>query len=68
MEIFTPFITVNGRRIFAKEVGLKVFRFEVTEEQHKAYLEKKAKAQAKKEAKAKEKPKDDDNNNDNITE
>jgi hypothetical protein len=27
--IFTPYITRNGRRIYAREYGLKAFRFTV---------------------------------------
>lgn len=43
MKICRPFITKNGVKIFAKDVGKKAFCWEVTEEQHQAYLEKKAK-------------------------
>ncbi|SER00121.1 hypothetical protein SAMN05216232_3922 [Virgibacillus subterraneus] len=41
MVICRPFITVKGRRIFAKDVGKKAFCFEVTPEQHKEYMKKK---------------------------
>ncbi|MDA2235065.1 hypothetical protein PDM89_18500 [Bacillus cereus] len=43
MKICRPFITVKGRRIYAKDVGKKAFCWEVTPEAHKAYLEKKSK-------------------------
>ncbi|WP_421385549.1 hypothetical protein ACOJQI_22805 (plasmid) [Bacillus salacetis] len=43
MKICRPFITVKGQRIHAKSVGKKAFCWEVTEEQHQAYLQKKAK-------------------------
>ena len=51
MRICRPWITRNGVRIYARDLGLKAICWEVTEEQHKAYLEKKAK---EKEAKEKE--------------
>jgi hypothetical protein len=41
MRICRPFITRNGVRIYARNHGLKAFCWDVTEEQHKAYLEKK---------------------------
>jgi hypothetical protein len=42
MLVCTPFITLrNGRKLFAYEKGLEAFCFEVTEEQHKKYTEKK---------------------------
>lgn len=47
MVICRPFITVKGRKIFAKDVGKKAFCWEVTEEQHKEYLEKKKKEKEK---------------------
>ncbi|WP_179958505.1 hypothetical protein [Bacillus sp. BPN334] len=40
MKICRPFITVKGRRIYAKDVGKKAFCWNVTPEQHKDYLEK----------------------------
>lgn len=44
MLVCTPFITLrNGRKLFAYEKGLEAFCFEVTEEQHKKYTEKKQK-------------------------
>lgn len=43
MRIFTPYITKNGRRIYASQYGKKYFTFEVTEEQHQAYLDRKNK-------------------------
>lgn len=46
MKICRPFITRNGVRVYAKDRGLKAFCWEVTEEQHQAYLEKKAKEKA----------------------
>ncbi|MEC1275275.1 MULTISPECIES: hypothetical protein [Bacillus] len=49
MKICRPYITLkNGQRLYASSVGKKAFCFEVTEEQHKAFLEKKAKAKKKK--------------------
>ncbi|MFC4403341.1 hypothetical protein [Gracilibacillus xinjiangensis] len=48
MMICRPWITVKGRRIYAKDVGKKAFCFEVTPEQHKKYLENKEKANKKK--------------------
>lgn len=47
ITICTAFITVKGRRIYAKDVGKKAFCFEVTPEQHKEYLEKKKKQKQK---------------------
>ncbi|MGD6994015.1 hypothetical protein [Sutcliffiella horikoshii] len=41
MIICRPFITVKGRKIYAKDVGKKAFCWEVTPEAHKDYLEKK---------------------------
>lgn len=42
--VYTKWITLkNGVRIQAEQVGLKAFRFEVTEEEHRAYLERKKK-------------------------
>jgi hypothetical protein len=52
LKICRPWITKNGVRIYAKNVGKKAFCWEVTEEEHKAYLEKKAKEKAKKEKEA----------------
>ncbi|MBH0156778.1 hypothetical protein IHV10_10400 [Fictibacillus sp. 5RED26] len=43
MLICRPYITVKGRRIFAKDVGKKAFCWEVTPEEHREYLKKKAK-------------------------
>lgn len=44
VTICTPYITLrNGKRLFAHEKGKEAFCFEVTPEQHKAYLEKKEK-------------------------
>jgi hypothetical protein len=43
MLICRPYITVKGRRIFAKDVGKKAFCWEVTPEEHQEYLKKKAK-------------------------
>lgn len=44
MQVCTPYITLrNGRVLHAHEVGKQAFCFEVTEEENKAYLEKKAK-------------------------
>ncbi|MEK3935906.1 hypothetical protein MKY41_11315 [Sporosarcina sp. FSL W7-1349] len=49
MMICTPYITLrNGKRLFAHEKGLEAFCFEVTPEQHKKYMEKKAKEEEKK--------------------
>jgi len=55
MMICRPFITKNGVRIYAKDVGKKAFCWEVTEEENKAYHEKKAKEKAKKQSEDKEK-------------
>lgn len=50
MLVCTPFITLrNGKRLFAFEKGKEAFCFEVTEEQHKKYQDKKNKAALKKE-------------------
>jgi len=44
MMICTSYITLkNGRRMYASEKGLEAFCFEVTEEQHRKYKEKKKK-------------------------
>jgi hypothetical protein len=48
MMICRPWITVKGERIFAKDRGLKAFCWEVTEEEHQAYLEKKKEEKKKK--------------------
>lgn len=47
MTIYTPYITRNGRRVYASEYGLKVFCFDVSDEQHKRYLEKKKRQRTK---------------------
>lgn len=48
MLVCTPYITLrNGRKLFAHEVGKEAFCFEVTEEQHKKYIEKKNKQDKK---------------------
>jgi hypothetical protein len=48
MLVCTPFITLrNGRRLLASEVGKEAFCFEVTEEEHKKYLDKKNKTAPK---------------------
>jgi len=39
IEIFTPYIIKNGRRIYPKNADM--FHFFVTEEQHKEYLSRK---------------------------
>lgn len=53
MMICTPYITLrNGKRLFAHEKGLEAFCFEVTPEQNKKYMEKKAKEKAKEKKKA----------------
>jgi hypothetical protein len=42
MLICTPFITLkNGKKLFAHEKGKEAFCFEVTEEEHQKYMEKK---------------------------
>jgi len=41
MKICRPWITVKGVRIYAKDRGLKAFCWEVTPEEHQAYLDKK---------------------------
>lgn len=57
MRICRPYITRNGVKIYAKDQGLKAFCWEVTEEQHQAYLEKKAEKKADNQNKAKTKKK-----------
>lgn len=57
MTIYTPYITRNGQRIYASQYGLKVFALEITEEQNKAYWERRAK-------KDKQKDKDKDTDTD----
>jgi len=42
-KIYTAFITVKGRRIYAKDVGKKAFVFYVTKEQHEEYMNKRNK-------------------------
>lgn len=42
-KVYTAFITVKGRRIYAKDVGKKAFVFYVTQEQHEEYLKRKQK-------------------------
>jgi len=34
--IYTPYITVKGRRIYASSYGLKVFRLEIPKDKYKA--------------------------------
>lgn len=41
MRVCTPYIHKNGRIIYASSYGLKAFCFEVTKEEHEAYLAKK---------------------------
>jgi hypothetical protein len=44
MIIYTKWITLkNGVRIYAHQYGLEAFRFEVSEEEHRAYLKKREK-------------------------
>lgn len=44
VTIYSKWITLrNGVRIRADWYGLQAFRFQVTEEEHRAYLEKKRK-------------------------
>lgn len=58
MMICRPFITLrNGKRLYAHEKGLEAFCFEVTPEQHKAYLEKKEKEKQKQNQKQKKEEK-----------
>ena len=46
MLICRKYITLkNGTRITADQLGLKAICFEVTEEEHKAYLERRKKKQ-----------------------
>ncbi|MCT1904134.1 hypothetical protein [Oceanobacillus sojae] len=52
MLICRAFITVKGRRIYAKDVGKKAFCWEVTPEKHQEYLEKKKKEKEKEKHKA----------------
>lgn len=54
MLICRPFITLrNGKRLYAHQKGLEAFCFEVTPEQHKDYLEKRAKEKSKEKDKKK---------------
>lgn len=43
MKICRPYIRKGDRIIYASSYGLKAFCFEVTEEEHQAYLERKKK-------------------------
>jgi len=43
MTVYTPYITKNGKRIYASQYGLKVFAFEVDDAQHEEYLKRKRK-------------------------
>ncbi|WP_330706087.1 hypothetical protein [Paenibacillus polymyxa] len=44
MLVCTPFITLrNGKRLYAHEKGLEAFCFDVSEEKHKEYMERKGK-------------------------
>lgn len=47
MMVYTPYITRNGKRIYASQYGLKVFAFEVDEAQQEEYLKRKAKRKQK---------------------
>ncbi|WP_179194343.1 hypothetical protein [Bacillus thuringiensis] len=48
MLICRSYITLkNGTRLYAKSVGKKAFCWEVTDEEHKEYLEKKKKQSKK---------------------
>ncbi|KFN12227.1 MAG: hypothetical protein E7L01_02175 [Paenibacillus macerans] len=61
MLVCTPYITLkNGQKLYAHEKGLEVFCFEVSEEQHKKYLEKKDKRNSKSSNITKDKVKDKD--------
>lgn len=42
IEIFTPYIHVAGKIVWASQYGLKVFHFCVTPEEHEAYLARKS--------------------------
>lgn len=42
IEIFTPYIHVGGKIIWASQHGLKAFHFYVTAEEHEAYLARKS--------------------------
>jgi len=48
VKICRPWVTRNGRRVYAKDLGLKAICWYVTEEKHKEYLAKKAKEEADK--------------------
>lgn len=63
MTIYTPYITRNGKRIFASQYGLKVFALEVTEEQNERYWARRA----EREKKAKDKQNKTDNKKNNKT-
>lgn len=44
MLVYSNYITrKDGTRVYASQIGIEAFCFEVTEEQHQAYLEKKKK-------------------------
>lgn len=48
MLVCSAYITLkNGQRLYANQVGKKAFCWEVTEEKHKEYLEKKKKKKDK---------------------
>lgn len=47
MMVYTKYITRNGKRIYASQFGLKVFAFEVDDDQHEEYLKRKAKRKQK---------------------
>ncbi|MEG0377300.1 MAG: hypothetical protein RR581_06065 [Eubacterium sp.] len=48
MTVCTPYIHKNGKIIYASSYGLKAFCFEVTKEEHEAYLAKKRQKQKEK--------------------
>jgi hypothetical protein len=48
MKVYTKYITLrNGRKLFAHEVGKEAFCFEVDDEEHQRYLDKKSEEKEK---------------------
>lgn len=47
IEVFTPYIHVGGKVIWASQRGLKAFHFYVTQEEHEAYLARKRSKKSK---------------------
>jgi hypothetical protein len=61
VRICRPYITrKDGVRVYAKDLGLKAICWEVTEEENRAYWEKRKAKEAKKKAKEEEKQQAED--------